>query len=243
MNIRVGMGTVGVLDFGRTGENLARTLYWNCSSILAEWPDAAFHLLIQRPNDSAPYIAATKMVDSDLVLAVTSAETEQAGKGKLELQALQNEAIVKTATVCFSVAASLDSEAAADSVPAPVENWVTEVLQSADSAAQYAEEASASADKAEDAIKRTPTVSESGTWLVWSTTTETYIDTGICAAGQKGERGEKGETGATGATGPQGPKGDSDLPAVTDSDTGKVLMVVDGEWKAVALQNGDEVSY
>ena len=65
-------------------------------------------------------------------------------------------------------------------------------------------------------------------------------DTG--PAGPQGETGPQGPQGDTGAPGPQGPAGNG-VPAVTDSDNGKLLQVVGGVWTAVDIGNAAGGSY
>lgn len=43
------------IDLGRQGENLARTVEIDVSSMLAQWPDAAITLLVKRKHDAEPY--------------------------------------------------------------------------------------------------------------------------------------------------------------------------------------------
>ena len=61
-------------------------------------------------------------------------------------------------------------------------------------------------------------------------------------AGPQGETGPQGPQGDTGAPGPQGPAGNG-VPAVTDSDNGKLLQVVGGVWTAVDIGNAAGGSY
>ena len=60
--------------------------------------------------------------------------------------------------------------------------------------------------------------------------------------GETGPQGPQGPQGDTGAPGPQGPAGNG-VPAVTDSDNGKLLQVVGGVWTAVDIGNAAGGSY
>lgn len=42
------------IDLGRQGENMARTVEIDVSSMLAQWPEAAITLLVKRKHDAEP---------------------------------------------------------------------------------------------------------------------------------------------------------------------------------------------
>ena len=95
------------IDLGRQGENLARTVEIDVSSMLAQWPEAVITLLVKRKHDAEPYIADTTVKDGVLFWPITTVETADAGDGKLEIRATCGEVIAKSATGTFRVTASL----------------------------------------------------------------------------------------------------------------------------------------
>ena len=63
------------IDLGRQGENLARTIEIDVSSLLAQWPEAVISLLVKRKHDADPYVANTEVRDGVLYWPITAATT------------------------------------------------------------------------------------------------------------------------------------------------------------------------
>ena len=95
------------IDLGRQGENLARTVEIDVSGMLAQWPDAVITLLVKRKHDAETSTADTPEKDGVLFWPIPTAETVDAGEGKLEIRATCGEVIAKSATGSFRVTASL----------------------------------------------------------------------------------------------------------------------------------------
>ena len=114
------------IDLGRQGENLARTVEIDVSSMLAQWPDAVITLLVKRKHDAEPYIADTTVKDGVLFWPITTVETADAGDGKLEIRATCGEVIAKSATGTFRVTASLTGSGTEP--PASEQGWVDKVI-------------------------------------------------------------------------------------------------------------------
>lgn len=87
----------------------------------------------------------------------------------------------------------------------------------------YATRAEDAAEKAESATVHTPYINENANWMVWSTSTEKYVDSGKSSKGTKGD---------TGATGPQGPPG-----VVVDVGVGQFTLHINDEGHLIATIN------
>jgi hypothetical protein len=135
------------IDLGRQGENLARTVEIDVSSMLAQWPDAVITLLVKRKHDAEPYIADTTVKDGVLFWPITTVETADAGDGKLEIRATCGEVIAKSATGTFRVTASLTGSGTEP--PASEQGWVDKVIAAGAGVEQSASQASKAADRAE----------------------------------------------------------------------------------------------
>ena len=94
--------------------------------------------------------------------------------------------------------------------------------QFAVAAAQFAVDAAkAAADRAEAAVAHSPTVGESGTWLVWDANTGTYVDSGVAATGANGSSIQSIER-----TEGSGASGTTDTYTVTLTDGSKTAFQV-----------------
>lgn len=146
---------LSTIDLGRQGENLARTIEIDVSSLLAQWPDAVISLLCKRKHDTNPYIAVTEVRDGILIWPITSVETETAGDGKIELRAVCGEVIAKSMTAVIRVTASLTgSETEA---PDAAQGWVDQVLAAGNTAEESAKAAQDAATRAENAASNLDT--------------------------------------------------------------------------------------
>lgn len=118
---------LGSIDIGRQGENLARIIQIDVTSLLTKWPDATITLLVKRKSDAQPYFANTSVKDGILNWPITSVETAVAGGGKIEIQAISGSVIEKSVTGSFSVSSSLSGSASTEP-PAVRPSWVDELL-------------------------------------------------------------------------------------------------------------------
>lgn len=121
---------MGTIDLGRQGENLARTIQIDVTSLLTKWPGATIPLLVKRKGDADPYFAEATVEDGILNWPITSVETAVVGDGKIEIQAISGAVIEKSVTATIRVSASL-SGTASDDLPAVRPSWVDEVLAAA----------------------------------------------------------------------------------------------------------------
>ena len=131
-----------VIYLGRQGENLARTIEIDVSSMLMKWPDATISLLVQRNQEDTFYLAPVVIENGILKWTITNADTEIAGIGKIEVRAIQDDAIMKSATMKICVENSLGGTET--DVPDPVQTWVDTIVAASVQAKQSAEDALAS---------------------------------------------------------------------------------------------------
>lgn len=120
---------------GNQGENLARTLEFDVSSWLGQYPGAEIVMLVQRPEEDAPYIAVTQVENGVLRWTPTNADTAIAGTGKIMLRLILGEKVRKSAICTVFIAKSLDEPGDA---PDPAQAWVDQVIDAANKAEEGA---------------------------------------------------------------------------------------------------------
>ena len=145
-----------VIYLGRQGENLARTIEIDVSSMLMKWPDATISLLVQRNQEDTFYLAPVVIENGILKWTITNADTEIAGIGKIEVRAIQDDAIMKSATMKICVENSLGGTET--DVPDPVQTWVDTIVAASVQAKQSAEDALASELAAKEAAESFPPI-------------------------------------------------------------------------------------
>lgn len=127
-----------VIPLGKRGENNARTIEIDVQSWLALWPGASVAVIVFRQGDVAPYIAVTSVENGVLYWPITSAETEKAGDGLIELRATCGEVIKKSATARTHVSPCLVCTGDTKP-PEAAKAWTDQVLKAADDAKRSAE--------------------------------------------------------------------------------------------------------
>lgn len=147
-----------IINLGRQGENLARTIEIDVSDMLTEWPGATIKLAVKRKYDNEPYWAETRMEDNVLYWPITYADTAYPGGGQLEIRAYSGETLVKSVLGWTVVHDSLTSNHY--KTPDPSKWWVDKVLDAADSAQINAEAAAEAVGLAKTAADRANTSAE-----------------------------------------------------------------------------------
>lgn len=176
----------GTTPLGRVGENEARTICFDVKDILAEFPDATFTIVNQRPKDPAGYTVAGQYVslaDGHLYWSLQSGDLAREGIGKCEIIAMDGETIVKTEIYTTRTGAALDNS---ETPPDPWQSWVEEVIQAKDDA-----------EAAADLLKNCS--AEAETLDPGSDATASYAN-GVFSFGIP--TGPRGETGSQGPAGP-----------------------------------------
>ena len=201
------LSNVGVIPLGHTGEHNATRVTIDATEWQEEYPNGALALLVRNPNGIV-YPAQVETNGYVLTWNITRDETAIAGNGEIELILSADGYVVKSARCTTQIDAALSQNA--DDPPTGTPEWVSELLGSLDNikdANDTIEAAKTAADEATDAAKAANEAAKASVhspyidtatqnWMVWSTETNAYRDTGIKAVGPQGETGPKGETGS-----------------------------------------------
>lgn len=140
-----------VIYLGRQGENLARTVEIDVSSIFGKWPNATISLLVQRNQEDTFYLPAVVIENGILKWTISNADTEFAGDGKAEIRATQDDVIVKSAMMNTHVSDSLGGTET--DIPDPAQTWADTIIAASEQAKQSAEDALASELAAKEAAE------------------------------------------------------------------------------------------
>ncbi|MDO5145297.1 MAG: collagen-like protein, partial [bacterium] len=197
------------IDLGRQGENLARTIEIDVSSLLAQWPEAAISLLVKRKHDADPYVANTEVRDGVLYWPITAADTASAGDGKVELRAVCGKVLAKSATGSTRVTASLTGNETEP--PEAAQGWVDQVLEAEASVKESTRQAEDAAERAEQAAETLGGIRARAVTTAPGTEASVEVVDGVIIygipRGDTGPQGTQGEQGIPGAQGAQGPQG------------------------------------
>lgn len=201
-----------VLNIGKQGENLARSVEFDITKWQAEYGDGYAQLIVQRNGDPAAYPATITEQDGIVTWAITSADNANVGYGSAELRYIVDLVVVKSVTYTIYVAKSLDGSGEA---PEPWQSWVDEVLEAGEEAREARE-----AWENMDAVAETLPAGSDATASYSAGTLTLGIPRGDRGErgerGLQGERGEQGIQGERGEQGVQGEKGDKGDSGTTD---------------------------
>ncbi len=138
------------IPIGRQGENHAMKIEIDCSSFLAEWPQATITAMLKRSVAENPYILITS-IDSKGVLTwePTAHDTGIEGDGQIEIRAVENDVLAKSVTAIVCVERSL-TPPEPDTPIDWVEDIKSDIAQSVTSAASSATDAAKSAASAQE---------------------------------------------------------------------------------------------
>ena len=100
----------------RSGENGTRSLAFDCSAALAEYPDAQIIAVIQRPQGE-PYTVTPDADGTIRRITLTAYDLEYNGHLQIELRVLDGEKIMKSAIYTATVDDSIRGEADAPGQP------------------------------------------------------------------------------------------------------------------------------
>ncbi len=225
------------IDLGRQGENLARTIEIDVSSLLAQWPDAAISLLVKRKHDADPYVANTEVRDGVLYWPITAADTASAGDGKVELRAVCGEVLAKSATGSTRVTASLTGNET--DPPEAAQGWVDQVLEAGAGIRDSARQAEDAAERAEQAADMLSGIRARAVTTAPGTEATVEVVDGVITysipRGDTGLQGAQGEQGVPGAQGEQGAQGIPGKDAVVDATLTQSGQAADAKTTGEAL--------
>lgn len=100
--------SLGVL--GRTGEHEARRISFDCGEVLKAWPEAAILCVCRRPCDTAAYPIPLTADGTTYTMPLASRETAAAGTIKLELRAVRDDTVLKSAIFYGRILPSLTGQ-------------------------------------------------------------------------------------------------------------------------------------
>lgn len=159
---------------GRIGENETRQIVFDCSDILTEYPGAEIVCVMQRHCDRIAYLADAVLAGNVLTVTLTDADVSASGDLRIELRALTDGKIRKSAVYMGQVVSSLRG---AQDRPG---NPIADVLNRIDMTISRAEESIAEADAAAQSAREV------------ADTVQTKLDNGDFV-GEKGEKGDPGD--------------------------------------------------
>ena len=117
---------------GRIGENETRQIVFDCSDILAEYPGAEIVCVMQRHCDRTAYLADAVLAGNVLTVTLTDADVSAPGDLRIELRALADGKIRKSAVYMGQVVSALRGAQDRPGNPiADVLNRIDSTLQSA----------------------------------------------------------------------------------------------------------------
>lgn len=178
---------------GRIGENETRQIVFDCSDILAEYPGAEIVCVMQRHCDRTAYLADAVLDGNALTVTLTDADVSAPGDLRIELRALTDGKIRKSAVYMGQVVSALRGEQDRPGNP------TADVLNRIDMTISRAEKSIAAADAAAKSAREV------------ADTVQTKLDNGdfVGPAGKDGSNGKDGAPGKDGKDGEPGPKGDT----------------------------------
>lgn len=117
---------------GRVGENETRQIVFDCSDILAEYPGAEIVCVMQRHCDRIAYLADAVLAGNVLTVTLTDVDVSASGDLRIELRALADGKIRKSAVYMGQVVSALRGEQDRPGNPAAdLLNRIDSTLQSA----------------------------------------------------------------------------------------------------------------
>lgn len=182
---------------GRAGEKETRQIVFDCTDILSEYPGAEIVCVMQRHCDRTAYLADAVLAGNVLTVTLTDADVSASGDLRIELRALVDGKIRKSAVYTGKVVSALRGEQDKPGNP------TADVLNRIDMTISHAEESIAEANAAAQSARKV------------ADTVQAKLDNGDFV-GPAGKDGEKGQKGDIGETGPQGAPG-SDASVTADN--------------------------
>ena len=184
---------------GRVGENDSREIAFDCADVLTQFPGASIVCVIKRACDTKPYSAPLTEDGSSRILPLSAVENAAAGQIMIELRAVSNDTVLKSAMFSGRIAESLQGEG--DRPGNPTADTLNRLESTLAAAKEIGEELTALVDKIQTMLDNGDFIGPQGP----------KGDTG--ATGPKGDPGKKGDTGATGPQGVSGVYvGSGDMP-------------------------------
>ena len=201
--IKVSLRRIGsnenTLVLGKQGECGARSLTFDCSAWIAEFGEGDLTLLVRRAEEGNAYPVLLTRMGGEGEWLISSADTALAGRGAAELRYTVEGKIVKSETFATLVYPSIGDTT--EPAPDPYESWIETLVT-------LGETTGVNADRAEAAVLKYPYLKEDDChWMIWDAADGVFVDSGICAQGEKGRDGRDGTNGQNGKDGTDGRDG------------------------------------
>lgn len=121
------------IRLGVQGENIAQPVEIDMTSWAEAFPDAAFHILFKRNNETTPYPVLSEYEAPVLTWTPTATDTAVIGVGYAEVRAIDPDTglVKKSRIVPTSVENSVSGNDS-EYIPEPMEGWANKVLVACD---------------------------------------------------------------------------------------------------------------
>lgn len=139
---------------GRVGENNTRKIEIDCADTLEKLPGAEIICVMLRPGDETPYTIPLEANGNKRTIVLTDTDLERRGTLRLELRAVEDGAVLKSAILRGTVADSIRGEGDAPGQPVrDVLDRVDDTLKAAETTRKELETALGGVQGAVDAAK------------------------------------------------------------------------------------------
>ena len=132
---------------GRIGENETRQIVFDCSDILVEYPGAEIVCVMQRHCDRTAYLADAVLAGNVLTVMLTDADVSAPGDLRIELRALVDDKIRKSAVYTGQVVSALRGEE--DKPGSPIADTLNRINSALKSAQETKEKLESALEDAE----------------------------------------------------------------------------------------------
>lgn len=191
------LNPTGMIPIGRVGENHYRSVEFDLSSWLSEYPGGNISAIFIRPDLSA-YPITLLVTDMIATWYITNTDVEKAGIGEIQLTMIIGGTIAKSAIFKTKTEKSLDADLVP---PEKAKYWLGELLETSDEAAQAAAAATTAARRANEAAANVKNGKDGSSGKdgadgisathSWNGTTLTITSaSGTSSADLKGEKGD-----------------------------------------------------
>lgn len=121
------------IRLGVQGENIANPIEIDMTSWVEKFPEAAFHILFKRYNETVAYPVLSDYEDNILTWIPTLADTAIIGVGYAEIRAIDPDTgLVKKSRIVPTAVENSVSGNDSEYLPDPMEQWANKVLAAKD---------------------------------------------------------------------------------------------------------------
>lgn len=175
---------------GRVGENDSRKIVFDCADALTQFPGASIVCVIKRACDTKPYSAALTDEGYNRILPLSAVENAVAGQIMIELRAVSDDIVLKSAMFSGRIAESLQGEG--DRPGNPVRDVLDRVDATLQSATETQKKLLIALDGVDTAVDDANTAAENAQTV--ADTVQAKLDNGefVGAQGPKGDKGDPG---------------------------------------------------